>query len=205
MSLRNHLRSRFVVAAVGAVICLLFAGASKLTAGQDAGAADGDQPTPWAPELPAKWRELPEVAKVAANAASEVAGSELAIRSAAWGDPGHGCFLVAVDIPTPNARARSIYERLEAAVAEAGFAVKDFETSLENETASSAGQERPKSDEQPVRARLVFSNGNVEGELRTWASNPVQLRAAACFYTPREAEKSAHQCRDLLRQFGEQE
>jgi hypothetical protein len=61
--------------------------------------------------VPADWTPLPDVASAARSAAVQIRGVSAAV--VAWGDPGDGCFLVALDVRgNSRDRLRLVVERL---------------------------------------------------------------------------------------------
>ena len=190
-----------------AALALLFVGALGWAA-SDGGPAGSPEPLSWSPSLPAEvqshWRELPALAASADKQMRQADVQDLGVRSRAWGDPGSGCFLLLTEIDVPNGSPRSMNDKLAGALTKAGFEISGYEAWPEE---SAAGQ-TPETNDSRRGARLTFADTALRGELRTVTrpSSPelLHLRAAACFYSQREPERSARLCRILLQDFEEQ-
>jgi hypothetical protein len=135
--------------------------------------------------VPADWIPLPEVA-AAARTASVVRGTRSVV--AAWGDPGDGCFLTAVEVYGHHRdRVRTAIDRLG--------------THLDAPAAVHAWQV-PATDDIPAEVNARLTVGVTTGAVR--AIFAMDARAlpraalAACFHNDREPAACEALCTRLL-------
>jgi len=173
---------RVLIAALAAAGCK---GAAADRAAGDAGV--------WSPEprhgidVPAGWKELPEVAAAAVTAArSALEGVD--VHGHAWGEPSRGCYLAIVEL---HGRRRDTIANLEKELAASlgeGTEITGWTTSPDAEDASEIdGRFRTATMTGQVHAYLVLDRRRIPHAL-----------AAACFYNDREPAVCENACTPLL-------
>jgi hypothetical protein len=182
---------------------LVVAGAAglALAAWAAGGAAEPPVPVsePWfQAELPATWRELPELADTAQQAAAARADDQrLRIETRAWGDPAAGCFAIAQHALMPSGgTSRDLHDALQRGLDDDddddGPALEIRDYSFEDLDAR-------------AESKMAFTLGPMQGTSRVVstrdASGMVRAVAASCFYNDREPERSANRCERLLSTF----
>jgi hypothetical protein len=136
---------------------------------------------------PAGWVRMPAVEDAAAQAAAKMPSAVTSVE--AWGDPGAGCYAVAVDARGVNAEsiARSV-ERLAAGLKSLGVDAKAL----------------PKPVDETIDAPLPIKTGELTGTARVrvfrGADKHPQAVALACAGNAREPERCTSQCQALLLQ-----
>jgi len=136
---------------------------------------------------PAGWVRMPAVEAAAAEAAAKMPSATTSIE--AWGDPGAGCYGVAVDARGKNTESitRSV-ERFAAGLAGLGVDAKAL----------------PKPVDETVDAQLPIKSGELTGTVRVrifrGADKRPQAVAFACAGNAREPERCTSQCQALLLQ-----
>jgi hypothetical protein len=128
------------------------------------------------PELPAGWRELPELALAAQPGRVRVESRR------AYGDPASGCFALVQRVSGEGAKAAAARAALAT-----GLRARGLEVSGEGE-------------------ELAFSGLGIEGRIRTAIHDEPAGRfaavSAACFYNGRQPERCKTQCDGLLDTLG---
>ena len=162
-------------------------------AGCRGASAEGQGEAPaWSPEprhgidVPAEWKELPEVAAAAVTAAREVVG-DVTVHAHAWGEPSRGCYLAVVELHgTARDTIESLKKELEASVGD-GVELTAWTTSPDAE------------DTSQIDARFT---GEMSGQLRAHlmldARRVPHALAAACFYNDRQPAVCENACTPLL-------
>lgn len=155
--------------------------------------AGGGEPPAWSPEprhgidVPADWKELPDVAAASVTAARNLLDG-VAAHGHAWGEPSRGCYLAVVEL---HGRRRdsiaTLKKELQAAVGE-GVELTSWTTSPDAE------------DSSEIEAR--FTGKDLTGQLRIQLILDRQriphAVAAACFYNDREPATCENACTPLL-------
>jgi hypothetical protein len=138
--------------------------------------------------LPADWIALPTVADAARTAATEV--RDVATRTAAWGDPAAGCYLLAVEVRGARRdRLRTVLDRL-------GW-------QLDAQAVMHAWQV-PAVDVEPAELTGRLTVGGLTGAVRGLVSfdgrSLPRAGLAACFYNDRQPVDCEAACTLLLPQ-----
>jgi hypothetical protein len=171
---------------------ILAAAAAAACQGASADSPPAPQPA-WSPEprhgidVPADWKELPEVAATAVTAARGVL-DDATVHAHAWGEPSRGCYLAVVELHGKRRDSiATLKKELQASVGE-GVELTDWTTSPDAE------------DSSQVEAR--FTGKGLTGQLRVQLILDRQriphALAAACFYNDREPATCENACTPLL-------
>jgi hypothetical protein len=161
--------------------------------GASADAPPADKAPAWSPEprhgidVPADWKELPEVAATAVTAARNVR-EDLLVHGHAWGEPSRGCYLAVVEL---HGKRRdtipTLKKELEAAVGE-GVEITAWTSSPDAEDSSQIeARFTGKGFTGQLRAQLILDRQRIGHAL-----------AAACFYNDREPAACENACTPLL-------
>ena len=171
---------------------LIVAAALAGCQGASAESTPADLPA-WSPEprhgidLPAEWKELPEVSATAVTAARNVLG-DAHVHAHAWGEPSRGCYLAVVELHGKRRDSiPGLKKELEAAVGE-GVELTAWTTSPDAE------------DSSQIEARFTGKGmtGQLRAQLMLDRRQVPHALAAACFYNDREPATCENACTPLL-------
>lgn len=149
-------------------------------------------PPAWSPEprhgidVPADWKELPEVAAAAVAAARGIL-EDVVTHGHAWGEPSRGCYLAVVELHGKRRDSiASLKKELEATVG-AGVEITGWTSSPDAEDSSEVEARFTGTLSGQLRAHLVLDRQRIPHAL-----------AAACFYNDRQPAACENACTPLL-------
>jgi hypothetical protein len=139
-------------------------------------------------DVPADWKELPDVGSAAVAAAREILGEDADVHAHAWGETSRGCYLAIVEAHGARKdRLVDVADQLQAALGDA-IEVKDWTTSPDAEDRSEIGARFTSADATGLlRAHLVLDGSKLPHAV-----------AAACFYNDRQPAVCESACAPLL-------
>jgi hypothetical protein len=144
-------------------------------------------------DVPADWRELPEVGVAATAAARELLGADAKVHAHAWGEPSRGCYLTIVEaFGARKDRIVDVATELQSSLGSA-LEVSDWTASPDSEDVS----------EIQARFRGVAPaahgvSGLFHIHLALDADKFPHAVAAACFYNDRQPALCENACVPLL-------
>lgn len=164
---------------------------ASASSGHDAAVMVADEPRHGI-DVPAGWKELPEVGAAATAAAADILAKGAEVHTHAWGEPSRGCYLAIVDAKgAQRDTTRNFLDELQTSLA-SHVAVTEWSTSPDSE------------DTAEVNARFSAQLAGMTGRARVLVAldgrKLPHAVAAACFYNDRQPAVCDNACVPLLAQ-----